>query len=93
MLLVAWILAFLLPPLAIFALPDKCVPNKGEAAVVAFILMLIFFPLAWLYVFPKVSTCETMLSAQQATTKVVIPQGTEKGQEGKVIVINVGSSG
>ncbi len=86
-LLAAWILMFLLPPLAVLVLPDKCVPDKGTAFLVALLLSLIFVPLAWLYEAPMISSCEAKLSQPKAVA-VVTPTTTES-TSGKVVVVTV----
>ena len=87
------LVAFFLPPLAVLMLPKECVGNRGTAFIVSLILMLLFFPLAWAYVFPMISDCHPA-QAQSApvapATKPSPTPTTGKVAGQKVIVINVG---
>jgi len=88
-----WLVAFFLPPFAVLMLPNSCTKNKAMDFLVAFVLWLIFAPLAWLYVFPMISDChvteQPAVSPQPAPAAPAAPTtGKVTGQ--KVIVINVG---
>ncbi|NPA84870.1 MAG: hypothetical protein GXO07_02560 [Crenarchaeota archaeon] len=54
----AWALWLLFPPLAVLALPDKCV-DKPAAFALALILLL--FPLlSWAYVGMEILNCQSL---------------------------------
>ena len=96
-LILAWIVGFLFPPLAILLLPNECERDKVGDFLVALVLSLLLIVLGWLYVFPKISACETIVQSHQVAAQPVIPQatptaqtvGAAAGTNGKVIVVNV----
>lgn len=98
--ILAWILGFIFPPLAILLLPNECERDKIGDFVIALILTFLLIVFGWLYVFPKISACETIIQSHSTALSPAIPQtvpvqttgqsvGAATGGSGQVIVVNV----